>query len=143
MMSVAAHTTSQLFFASATAIYQINMIAISKQVSQLLRLVRVEAALNLLKATTLSKSVVQRERVLAQFSQDAGVTLFVNLMFKEAAPHLCASYMDLRELLQLFGSLILFVSRAACDALHQRRDITLRRESLVLGILCLLLKHSR
>ena len=96
---------SQLFFASSTAIYQINMIDIQNQVSQLLHLIRVESALNLVHATTPAEPAIARERVLAKCYQDAGLTLFVNLMFEQATPHLCQSYFDLRELLQLFPEL--------------------------------------
>ncbi len=101
-----ARHTSKIFFASSTAVYQVNMLPFPSQISQLLHSVKIDAAQALMNATSGDRGdAAAQEAERSAFSVEAGVTLFSNLMFEDAIPYLCKSALDLRELLQLFPDL--------------------------------------
>ena len=101
--ATASKVTSELLFASTTAVYQIKMFPYEKQVHELLNQSEIDAAHGLLSATT--SEGANRQQVMDEFSLKAGVILFLNLKFTECIPYIQKSMLDLRELLQLFPEL--------------------------------------
>jgi len=101
--ATASKVTSELLFASTTAVYQVNMFPYEKQVDELLNHCEIDAAHGLLSAT--SEGAADYDQVMQQFALKAGVTLFLNLRFEECVTYLQKSNLDLRELLQLFPEL--------------------------------------
>lgn len=100
---VAVTARRRIFFSSISAIYELTMVDYEHQIMELVQQLEVNAARLLLEHTV---EPAQREARTAQFYREAGLILFANLEFEDAIEYIGKSDVDMRELIQLFPSLL-------------------------------------